>query len=246
MATDTGARTPPEEPSLAPRLATLAGARLAVIRNRKRGSEPFAEEVATALRDDHGAEARVWVKSSPYSPLTRGARAEILGWADGAVAAPGDCGHGSSVLRHDIFTLEAAGCPVAWVDTPGRMPRVTRRGRTFGIDYAAARSLVADVGRAGGIGSTEGRAVAIETFEKFGLHRALRLAGARAGDTVRVRGLEATLWDYPPPRLAGWDGVADYPYVEIPALRGQDPDDLRRRARAAVPALAALLTTPRS
>src|SRR5262245_17354786 len=98
MATEPGTGPSPAAPSLAPRLATLAGARLALIRNRKRGSEPFAEAIAAALRDDHGAEARCWVKSSPYSPLTRSARAEILGWAEGAVAAPGDCGHGSSVL----------------------------------------------------------------------------------------------------------------------------------------------------
>jgi hypothetical protein len=233
-------------PSLAPRLATLAGARLAVFRNRKQGSQPFAEGLAAGLRDDLGAEPRAWVTSSPYAPLTRAARAEILAWADGAVAAPGDCGHGSSVLRHDIFTLEAGGCPVAWVDTPGRMPRVSRRDRTFEIDDAATRYLVADVAKEGGIDTPGGRARAIDTFEKFGLHRALRRAGARPGDTVRVRDLEATLWDYPPPCLAGWDGVADYPYVEIPALRGQDPDDLRRRAHAAVPALGALLTTPRS
>jgi hypothetical protein len=245
MAASNEAQPSPAEPSLAPRRATLAGARLAVIRNRKRGSEPFAEAIAAALRDDHGAEARVWVKSSPYSPLTRTARGEILGWADGAVAAPGDCGHGSSVLRHDIFTLEVAGCPVAWVDTPGRMPRVTGRGRTFEIEYAATRYLAADVERAGGIDSPGGRAVAVETFEKFGLHRALRLAG-RARATPSGPGPGGTLWDYPPRRLAGWDGVADYPYVEIPALRGQDLDDLRRQARETVPALATLLTTPRT
>src|SRR5438309_198144 len=66
-----------------------------------------------------------------------------------------------------------------------------------------------------------------KTFEKWGLHRALRLAGAKAGDTVRVGALEAELWDYPPKLLEGWDGPAEFSYVEIPSLR-RTPDDVLR------------------
>ena len=116
-------------------------------------------------------------------------------------------------------------------------------GRSHVLDHVrGTKYLVADVEKAGGIATPSGKASAIETFEKFGLHRALRLARAKPGDTVRVLDLEVELWDYPPKRLDGWDGVADYPYVEIPPLRGQDPEVLRGWATDALPKLVALLT----
>src|SRR5687768_536115 len=121
---------------LAPRLEALHGARIAVLTNRKHGSDMLADEFSRGLASA-GPAARIWAKPSPYKPMGARPRRELVEWADGVVATPGDCGHGSSVLRHDIFAIEAAGVPVAWVDTPGRMPKVTRRGRTFDIEYEA-------------------------------------------------------------------------------------------------------------
>jgi hypothetical protein len=207
--------------TLAPRLATLDGAKVAILRNKKSGSKSVADTVAEGLPR---CEARQWVKPSPYSPLSSKMRREIAAWADGVVACPGDCAHGSSVLRFDIFSLEAEGVPVAWIDTPGRMPVVKRNGRVFEIDYNIPGGRREPVQR---IESAARRALAAETFEKWGLHRALRLAGAKAGDTVRVSGLEAELWDYPPKLLDGWDGPAEFAYVEIPSLR-RTPDDVLR------------------
>ena len=117
---------------------------------------------------------------------------------------------------------------MAWVDTAGRAPLVRRRDGAFEIEYAAGHLLERDLSRLPE-GSPRRVEVAAKRFEKFGFHRALRLAGARAGDRVRVGELELTLWEYPTPRLrasAGGDGIADYGFAVIPALGRLDEQEL--------------------
>ena len=109
---------------------------------------------------------------------------------------------------------------MAWVDTAGRVPLVRRRSGAFEIEYAAGYLLKRDLARLPQ-GSPQRVESARKTFEKFGLHRALRLAGAREGDRVRLGGVEFRLWDYPEPRLrpseAG-DGIAGYEYIVAPPV----------------------------
>ena len=113
---------------------------------------------------------------------------------------------------HDVFELEQRGVPVAYIDTPGRVPHVERDGEVFVIDYATNRFLaVAALPQVP-------MAKKLRTFERMGIHRALRMAGAKPGDRVRVDNVEFDLWDYPPPiskRLPLSDGVRDYPYIQV-------------------------------
>ena len=137
---------------------------------------------------------------------------------------------------HDAFEFEAAGLPIAWVDTPGRMPRVRQRDGVYRIDYGANFMLQ----RHGDPSTAAGRKRLQTVFEKFGLHRALRLAGAVPGDRVKTgaflkalekASLEFELWEYPEPRLkASGAGIRDYGYVTTPAFARLDAAGLGRLA----------------
>jgi hypothetical protein len=151
---------------------------------------------------------------------------EILSECDALVVGPSDCGHGSSCSLHDIFELEARGIPVAWIDTPGRVPKVERVGRVYIIDYATNFMIERVVDQHGIRPASLAR-----TFEKFGFHRALRVAGAKPGDRVRVGKAEFELWPYPPPKLEGsTDGVLGYPYIVLEKFRRASATELRASA----------------
>ena len=142
---------------------------------------------------------------------------------------------------HDVFEFEALGLPVAYVDTPGRMPRVSRRKGVFVIEYAAARMMERTADR---VPSAAHRAVFAKGFEKFGFHRALRLAGAHTGDRIRVGKLELDLWEYPDPILKGTtDGIRNYHYIETPPFARLSPAELHERARELAPHVIDALTT---
>ncbi len=109
------------------------------------------------------------------------------------------------------------------------------------IEYAAAKYVVGAT-RRWPAGPDEGRRRLTRTFERFGFHRALRLAGAATGDMVRVGALEVALWDYPPPEhRTESDGPADYDYVVALDIARLAPDALREEARRVAPLLAAKL-----
>ena len=129
--------------------------------------------------------------------------------------------------------------PVAYVDTEGRIPQVQRRKGVFEIEYAASRMMLRDARRL----PESARPTLEKTFEKFGFHRALRLAGARPGDRVRVGALEFELWDYPKPKLAGTsDGIRGYRYIETPPFGKLDAASLEERARELAPRVIDALT----
>ncbi len=120
-----------------------------------------------------------------------------------------------------MFEFEARGLPVAYVDTPGRVPRVRRRNGVFVIEYKAARMMKQPPDQ---LPSSAYPVVFAKGFEQFGFHRALRLAGARPGDRVRVGELELELWEYPEPKLKGTtDGIRNYRYIETPPFARLSP-----------------------
>jgi hypothetical protein len=131
------------------------------------------------------------------------------------------------------------------------MPRITKRNGVFEIDYALPgdrRPAVHDGPHEGRVAkrdvfaSEAARAIAIKNMEKWGLHRALRVAGAKPGDRVRIRDREFELWDYPPLLLPStWDGPVEYAYIEIPSLRKTDDALLTAWAVERAPAVAQLL-----
>lgn len=98
----------------------------------------------------------------------------------------------------------------------------------FTIEYATNYLLVREARR-------RRTAAPIKGFEKFGFHRALRLAGAVPGDRVRVDDVEFDLWPYPEPIIPGTDGMLDYPYIEVPCFRGTSEDEMRSHARDLAP-----------
>ena len=146
---------------------------------------------------------------------------------------------------HDVFELEHRSIPVAYVDTPGRVPHIERHGSVFVVHYETNRFLL--------IAGLPGVPLAKKQrlFERQGIHRALRLAGAKPGDRVRVDDVEFALWEYPPPdpkKPPSSDGVADYPYIVTPPGRigGWTPEQVRERARELAPRVAQALLRKRT
>ena len=140
-----------------------------------------------------------------------------------------------------MFEFEAKGLPVAYVDTPGRVPLVRRRSGVYVIEYAAGRMLRQPPQQ---VPSSAYPVLFAKGFEQFGFHRALRLAGARPGDRVRVGELELELWEYPEPKLKGTtDGIRNYAYIETPPFSRLSPAELGERARALAPRVIEALTT---
>jgi hypothetical protein len=88
-------------------------------------------------------------------------------------------------------------------------------------------------------------------FERQGVYRALRQAGARAGDRVRLLDFEFELDDLPD-APKGWlpnsDGVKDYQYIEIPAgrLGRLEPDEVKALAADVLPRVIKKLVTASS
>lgn len=223
---------------LAPRLKSLSGARLGFLDNRKQHAALFVKELRQSIcKAASPATTRTWTKTSVYGALSKKAMREISAECDALVVGPSDCGHGSSCCLRDIFEIEAAGIPVAWIDTPGRVPKIERVGGAYVIEYATNFMIERAADRPGFRPASLARA-----FEKFGFHRALRVAGAQPGDRVRVGKLELELWPYPPPVLeSSTDGVLGYPYVVLEKFRRISATEARTSARRLSPQVIAAL-----
>jgi hypothetical protein len=217
---------------LAARLKSLNGARLGFLDNRKKHADVFIKELrASICKEVSPAQTRTWTKTSVYGALSKTTMGEILAECDALVVGPSDCGHGSSCSLHDIFELESRGIPVAWIDTPGRVPKIARVGRAYSIEYATNFRIEQAADQRGIQPASLARA-----FEKFGFHRALRAAGAKPGDQVRVGKVQVELWPYPPPKLeASTDGVVGYPYIVLEKFRRASASELRTSARRLSP-----------
>ena len=128
------------------------------------------------------------------------------------------------------------GIPVAWIDTAGRVPKIQRRKGIFEIQYAANFRIERDMGGTRS-DSRAGRTRLMKHFEKFGYHRALKLAGAKPGDRVKAGTLDVELCDFPEPtHPASCDGIRDYPCIGIPTAVTRLPQTrLRELAQWAGP-----------
>ena len=136
---------------------------------------------------------------------------------------------------HDVFWLEEQGIPVAYVDTPGRLHKVTRDGPVFVMEYATLKYILPQVTDPD---PDRRRAAMRKQFERQGIYRALRLAGAKVGDRVRLLDAEFTLDELPMPSKQ-WapssDGIPDYPYVLTSAIGRLEVEEVKERARELLP-----------
>jgi len=75
----------------APRLATLDGARIGFVCNKKTNNEVLMDALVAALRESTTlAATHKWKKSSVYAALPKRAMNEVLERCDALVAGPGD------------------------------------------------------------------------------------------------------------------------------------------------------------
>jgi hypothetical protein len=221
---------------LAPRLDTLDGKRVGLLSTGKRNCDELLDEIGRLLGERFNlASIRSWRKPSVYkfSPLKR--LRELSDACDAVVAGLGDCGHGSSCTLHDVYWLEEVGIPVAYVDTPGRTHKVWKEGDVFGMEYFSLKYVVRNLAKA----STESRpTLQRKLFEKQGIYRALRLAGAKRGDKVRLLDTEFELNELPePPKdwIPSSEGIPNYPSILTKAIGRLDEDGVRERAKELLP-----------
>ena len=124
---------------------------------------------------------------------------------------------------------------MAYVDTPGRVHKVWRERDVFVMEYATLRLIVPPIAAAN---PDQRRALTRKHFERQGIYRALRLAGAKHGDRVRMLDAEFTLDELPEPPK-GWaassEGITDYRYIVTPAIGRLDTDEVKERARELLP-----------
>ena len=156
---------------------------------------------------------------------------EIATQSDAVLMGMGDCHHGSACSLTEVWELEQRGVPVAYVDTPRRVPRIEKDGDVFVIDYFMLEQRVPRWKR-------QGMEMLRGQFELQGINRSLRLAGAKPGDRIRVDKAEFDLWEYPDATWMSSDGTAGilhYDYVLIEPLSTTNPDANVARAEELMP-----------
>ena len=225
---------------LAPRLQTLEGARLGLYLARPGGSSKQTErsvyellrKIAGSIEEAYPiADVREWHRSSSSrrSPLEM--LDEIATESDAVLMGMGDCHHGSACSLTEVWELEQRGVPVAYVDTPRRVPRIEKHGDVFVIDYFMLEKRVPRWKK-------QGMEIMRGQFELQGINRSLRLAGAAPGDRIRVDKVEFDLWEYPDSTWMssdGTDGVLHYDYVLTEPLSTTDPSENVARAEDLMP-----------
>jgi hypothetical protein len=221
---------------LARRLVTLDGKRLGLLSTGKLNCDALLAELGRLIGQRYRlARVNTWRKPSVYKMSPQKRLDEIAGSCDAVVAGLGDCGHGSSCTFHDVFWLEEREIPVAYVDTPGRLHKVTRDGDVFVMEYFTLKYVVADLMKAS---PEKAAALRRKLFERQGIYRALRMAGCTVGDRVRLLDWEFALEELPdaePQWLVGSDGIAGYPYIVTPAIGRLTEDGVRQRATELLP-----------
>jgi Obg family GTPase CgtA-like protein len=222
--------------SLAPRVETLDGQRLGLLSTGKKNCDALLEQIGDLLEERFDvAGRRMWTKASVYKFGSLRQMTEIKETCDVVVAGLGDCGHGSSCTLHDVYWLEEQGIPVAYVDTPGRMHKVSREDGIFVVDYWTLKYVVRDYKKAA---LEERPAYLRKQLEKQGVYRALRVAGARPGDRVRLLDLEIEMEELPePPRnwLPDAEGIRDYPVIVTDAVGRLSDAEIAQRAEELLP-----------
>ena len=106
--TDDGA----QDSTLSPRPVSLRGLTIGLLDNTKPNSTMLLEEIASQLRQHHGAgEARLYTKEYFGTPVSDSLLEQIADECDVVITAVGDCGSCSAATVADGIMFERAGIP---------------------------------------------------------------------------------------------------------------------------------------
>ncbi|HVW42015.1 MAG TPA: hypothetical protein VHC18_11775 [Amycolatopsis sp.] len=109
--------------SLAPRLTTLAGARVSLLDNSKANAGPLLAKVLDGLVEHHGAKRGITErKSSSGIPATQGMLDRLRAASDFVLTASADCGSCTSGCVQDTVALEVLGVPTVLLGTDAFHP----------------------------------------------------------------------------------------------------------------------------
>lgn len=108
---------PVERLPIAPRLATLAGAKIGLLDNTKKNADLLLKAAAEILQREHGAGEVIYRRKISSSPAAPPAMLDELAGCDAVINAYGDCGSCTSWCVHDGVTLEKRGVPTATVNS---------------------------------------------------------------------------------------------------------------------------------
>ena len=105
----------------------------------------------------------------------------------------------------------------------------------FVIEYMTLRYIVPQIAAAA---PEPQRALMLKQFERQGIYRALRQAGAKPGDRVRLLDFEFEL-DELPPAPRGWlpssDGIPGYAYIETAPIGRMEENEVKALAADLLP-----------
>jgi hypothetical protein len=100
--------------ALAPREASLEGARIGLLENGKQNARRFLEELAQVLEERYGATpTMIRRKTVITEPAPPEIAAELRDHCDVVITGVGDCGSCSASAVHDGVLFERAGTPAA-------------------------------------------------------------------------------------------------------------------------------------
>lgn len=223
-------------PQRANRLDSLNGKRIGLLSTGKTNCDVLLTNIGALLKQRFEATSyHLWTKPSVYRFSRLPFLQDMAANSDAVVVGLGDCGHGSSCTFHDVFWFEEQGIPVACVDTPGRTHNVRRDGDAFVVEYRTLKYVVRDYQR---FDAGTRPAYLRKHLERQGIYRALRIAGARPGNRIRMLDEEIVLRDLPPPPkdwLPQSEGIPNYPYIVTDAIGRLDEPQLVARARELLP-----------
>jgi len=124
---------------------------------------------------------------------------------------------------------------------------VTRDNGVFVIEYATLRLIAPRIAAAAPVSRP---AMMRKQFERQGIYRALRLAGAKEGDSVRLLDFDFEFeLEEVPPAPKSWlprsDGIDGYTYIELKTGRigALDPDEVTALAADVLPSVIEKLGT---
>lgn len=108
---------PVERQPIAPRLATLSGAKIGLLDNTKKNADLLLRAAADILQREHGVGEVIYRRKISSSPAAPAEMLDELASCDAVINAYGDCGSCTSWCVHDGVTLEKRGIPTATVNS---------------------------------------------------------------------------------------------------------------------------------
>lgn len=150
---------------------------------------------------------------------------------------------------HDLIELESRGLPTAYIATTARVPVVRKHRGAYHLRHAFLPKYLASWRQRGFSPGLH------HILARMGIHRALRVAGCKAGDTVYLDDTPVP-WEYPNaeqeakarlPGIGKWsrsaDGIRGLETIEIPDPLARLPRDvIAARAESIVAEARTILT----